>query len=73
MKFLIISFIMIILAGCAPSDEGEKKTPTKLETERRRSVFWQYEEPRMQLDPIAEEEIPAVLHPVEGDAGAAKK
>jgi len=63
MRSVAVFLVIIFLAGCGPSGEsGEKLTPEQEEA-REKSVFWQFEEPCVQLDPIEEEEIPQVIRP----------
>ena len=60
MRLLLVIILLILAAGCKGAT-GEKVSPE--EEARRRDVFWQFEEPRVQLDPIKEEEVPSVLYP----------
>ena len=65
MKLAAILFMLgsLVLAGCGHSGVEAGK-PTAKEEAREKSVFWQIQEPRVQLDPIAEEEVPSVIGPV---------
>ena len=60
MRLLLIIVLLIMTAGCK-GDAEEKVSPE--EEARRRDVFWQFDQPRVQLDPIEEEEVPAVFYP----------
>jgi len=63
MRVLAFLIIAVLLGGCgSPGGEKEQLTPEE-EQAREKSVFWQLQEPRVQLDPVEEEEIPAVMGP----------
>jgi len=67
MKILLVLFVAMMVAGCGNANTGSEGDPTELQQERRRGVFWQFMQPRIQLDPIEEEEIPGVIFPVKGE------
>ena len=67
MRILLVLFITMMAAGCGNANTGREGDPTELEQERRHGVFWQFTQPRMQLDPIEEEEFPNVITPVKGE------
>ena len=67
----LVTFILIMvfsLAGCGASGKDAGEMTPEQEEAREKSVFWQMQEPRIQLDPIEEEEIPPVMSPtMEGE------
>ena len=50
----------LFLAGCGNS--GTDRGP-ETDEQRKKSVFWQMEQPKIQMDPVSEEEIPSVFSP----------
>lgn len=66
-KYILVLSILFLMAGCGmASDKQEALTPAQQEA-REKNVFWQYTEPEVQLDPIAEEDTPAVIYPGPGE------
>ena len=64
----VILMMVFFLAGCGVSGEKVEKMTPEQEEAREKSVFWQMQEPRIQLDPVEEEEVPAVMSPtMEGE------
>jgi hypothetical protein len=63
MRYVPLLIVLGLLAGCG-IDRGQDQslTPAQLE-EREKSVFWQFVQPRIQLDPIEEKEVPAIVSP----------
>ena len=64
MSKVLILVILIFFTGCGKSVTEEPDRITAKEKARRCSVFWQFEEPRIQLDPIEQEEVPVVIRPI---------
>jgi hypothetical protein len=63
MKYALIFFGLAFLAGCGkPAGDQTTLTPAQRE-EREKNVFWQYTEPSIQLDPIAEKDAPLIVYP----------
>jgi hypothetical protein len=67
MKILLVLFIAMMAAGCGNANTGSEGDPTEAQQALRRGVFWQFVQPRIQLDPIEEEEFPVVITPVKMD------
>jgi len=67
MRLLLIIAVLLLAQGCQKAP-GQKISPA--EEAQRRDVFWQFQEPRIQLDPIEEEETPSAFSPASpGAAG----
>lgn len=65
---LVIVLSVILLSGCKVSTDTEKTEVTSKEEARRKSIFWQMKEPRVQLDPVEEQEYPMIYHSTKGDS-----
>ena len=64
----MLLIMVFLFAGCGASGKDTGKTTPEQEEAREKSVFWQMQEPRVQLDPIEEEEVPPVMAPtMEGE------
>jgi hypothetical protein len=64
-SIIIIIFISIFcLFGCGSNGQEKQKLSSAEKEQRQREVFWQFTEPKIQLDPIQEQEFPTVIEPV---------
>ncbi|MFH1664581.1 MAG: hypothetical protein ABIA77_00320 [Candidatus Omnitrophota bacterium] len=57
---IVTAFFM---AGCGNAGPREGKVLSDQEEGRRSGFFWQLTKPRIQLNPIEEEEMPSVFFP----------
>lgn len=63
MKYVLLLIFLGVVAGCGEDEPRDQTlTPTHGE-QREKSVFWQFVQPRIQLDPIEEKEVPVILYP----------
>lgn len=65
MKNIMILFLTILVfflsSGCEISRPDEDNMS---EEHRKKSIFWQFRQPKLQLDPIQQKEMPDVYVPV---------
>ena len=63
MRIFVILLTALFISGCENPNMLNQKKPIKEEEKRRHGIFWRLERPKIQLDPLEEEEIPSVIWP----------
>ena len=63
MRYVPLLIVLGLFAGCGIDEPQDQTLTPEHREQREKNIFWQFVQPRIQLDPIEEKEVPIILYP----------